>query len=59
MNILVTGGCGYVGTVLIDYLLKDNHTITVIDTEWFGNYLEKHKNLNIIKKYFKFRKIFI
>ena len=35
MNILVTGGCGYVGTVLIDYLLKDNHTITVIDTEWF------------------------
>ncbi len=50
MKILVTGGCGYVGTVLIDYLLKDNHAITVIDTEWFGNYLEKHKNLNIIKE---------
>ena len=49
MNILITGGCGYVGTVLTKALLNDGHRITVIDTQWFGNHLEPHKNLKNIK----------
>ena len=48
-NILITGGCGYVGTVLVQELLKDGHNITVVDTQWFGNYLESHENLINIK----------
>ena len=49
MNIFITGGCGYVGTVLTQALLKDNHQITVLDTQWFGNFLPKNENLKIIK----------
>lgn len=49
MKIFITGGCGYVGTVLTNALLKDNHEITVLDTQWFGNFLEPNSNLKIIK----------
>ena len=49
MNILITGGCGYVGTLLTEALLNDGHRITVIDTQWFGNHLKTHKNLKNIK----------
>lgn len=49
MNIFITGGCGYVGTVLTNALIKDNHLITVLDTQWFGNFLDSNKNLKIIK----------
>ena len=49
MNILITGGCGYVGTVLTETLLSDGHKITVIDTQWFGNHLKEHLNLINIK----------
>ena len=49
MNILVTGGCGYTGSILVRKLLSLGHKVKVIDTQWFGNYLEKHKNLKIIK----------
>ena len=50
MKIIVTGGCGYKGTVLVPKLLEKNHHVTVIDTQWFGNYLPPHPNLTIIKK---------
>ncbi len=49
MKILVTGGCGYVGSVLVEKLLSDQHHITVVDTQWFGNYLVPHPNLTLIK----------
>ena len=49
MNILITGGCGYVGTVLTNRLLQLNHQITIIDTQWFGNYLNQNKKLEVIK----------
>ena len=48
-NIWITGGCGYVGSRLVPSLLKANHTITVVDNQWFGNYLKPHNNLSIIK----------
>ena len=49
MKILVTGGCGYVGSVLIPKLLNDGHNIISIDTKWFGDYLPKHKKLRNIR----------
>src|SRR5438105_638520 len=47
MEILVTGGCGYVGTALTEALLARGDRVTVIDAEWFGNYLEPHPRLTI------------
>ena len=49
MNILITGGCGYKGSVLIPSLLADGHTVTNIDTQWFGNSLPEHEKLINIK----------
>jgi len=48
-HILVTGGCGYTGTVLTNNLIDLGNKVTVIDTQWFGNYLTTNKKLNIIK----------
>lgn len=48
-NILITGGCGYVGSVLTKYLLDKKFHITVYDTQWFGNNLEHNTNLTVIK----------
>jgi nucleoside-diphosphate-sugar epimerase len=49
-NIFISGGGGYIGTNLVQELLKDDYKIIVLDTFWFGNYLKKNKNLKIIKK---------
>lgn len=49
MNILVTGACGYKGTVLVPKLLKAGHYVTAFDIMWFGNFLDKHPNLTVIK----------
>jgi len=45
MKILVTGGCGYKGSVLVPLLLADGHEVLSVDTQWFGNYLPEHPNL--------------
>ena len=50
MKILVSGGCGYKGSVLIPKLLSKGHKVINIDTQWFGNYLKSDKNLLNIKK---------
>ena len=47
MKILLTGGCGYIGTNLTEALLDLGHRVTVVDIMWFGNYLKPHKNLDI------------
>ena len=49
-RILVTGGAGYVGTVLCEKLLSLDYEVIVIDTFWFGDNLIQHKNLTKIKK---------
>ena len=49
MKIIITGGCGYKGSYLIPLLLNAGHEIISIDTQWFGNYLINHKNLQNLK----------
>jgi UDP-glucose 4-epimerase len=31
MNFLITGGCGFIGSNAVDYLIEQGHTVTVID----------------------------
>jgi len=49
MKILLTGGCGYIGTNLTNSLLNLGHYVTVVDIMWFGNYLNPHENLDVIQ----------
>lgn len=49
MEIFLTGGCGYIGTVLTQSLLEHGHAVTVVDTQWFGNHLKAHPRLKLIQ----------
>lgn len=49
MNILVTGACGYKGSVLVPKLLRSGHTVTGFDIQWFGNDLEPHPSLTVVQ----------
>jgi nucleoside-diphosphate-sugar epimerase len=49
MNVFVTGGCGYKGTVLVPKLLARGHKVQVLDSQWFGNFLPTHPNLTVTK----------
>ena len=52
MNILVTGGAGYIGSILLQRLLDRGHSVTVLDNFMFGqtslNHLCHYSALNII-----------
>ena len=54
MNILVTGGAGYIGSVLTTSLVNDNHNVTCIDNllfnENFISDLSNFKNYEFIKQ---------
>ena len=49
MKVLVTGACGYKGTVLVPKLLAAGHEVVALDIMWFGNDLSNHPRLQIIK----------
>ena len=36
MRILVTGGAGYIGSVVVEHLLREGHTVTVLDNLSMG-----------------------
>ena len=48
-KIFITGGAGYVGSVLTPYLIKKNYQVTVLDLMLYGDTLIENKNLKIIK----------
>lgn len=53
MKILITGGAGYIGSSLVEFFLKENHKVTVIDNFMFGtnslNSYMSSKNFNVVK----------
>lgn len=49
MKVLVTGACGYKGTVLVPKLLSAGHTVIALDIMWFGNYLPSHPRLTVVE----------
>jgi nucleoside-diphosphate-sugar epimerase len=49
MRILVTGACGYKGTVLVPKLLAAGHEVVALDIMWFGNFLQAHPRLRLMR----------
>jgi nucleoside-diphosphate-sugar epimerase len=49
MKLLVTGACGFVGSMLTPALLEAGHDVTAVDTMWFGNVLEAHPHLTVLE----------
>jgi nucleoside-diphosphate-sugar epimerase len=49
LRIFVTGACGYKGTVLVPKLLAAGHEVIAFDIQWFGNFLEPHPKLTVVK----------
>ena len=52
MKILVTGGAGFIGSHLVELLIKKKFKVFIVDNEYSGKIknIKKHKNITIIKK---------
>lgn len=49
MKILVTGACGYKGSVLAPKLLAAGHEVVAFDIMWFGNELQNAAKLKVVE----------
>jgi UDP-glucose 4-epimerase len=49
MNVLVTGGAGYVGSVVVEMLLKEGFNVTVVDSLIEGHRSALSENINFVK----------
>jgi UDP-glucose 4-epimerase len=52
MNCLVTGGCGFIGSHIVDYLINNRYNVTVIDDESATSNEKFYKNKKA--KYYKY-----
>ena len=48
-NVLITGGAGYVGTVLTPHLLAAGYDVAIYDVMYYGCELAPHPRLRIIE----------
>jgi nucleoside-diphosphate-sugar epimerase len=49
MKVFVTGACGYKGSVLVPKLIAAGHQVVAFDIQWFGNFLQAHPALTVVK----------
>jgi nucleoside-diphosphate-sugar epimerase len=49
VKVFVTGACGYKGSVLVPKLLQAGHEVVAFDLQWFGNHLQPHPDLTVMK----------
>lgn len=60
-NILITGGAGYIGSVLTEKLLKENYNVTVVDNLFYSQlplfHCYQYENFNFIKQDLIFNKL--
>ena len=57
-KVLITGGAGYVGSALTDYLIDKGYFVTVYDLFLYGKDVFLEKNINLIEGDIRNTKLF-